>query len=196
MKKQNQNGSIHVILASVVVIVIFCVVGFLFWSNVLQPKTEEKSVAEKVESTPKASPTASPSTVAKPETVALSAWGVQFAMTDDLKKADVEVEKETSPTILADGSKSTLTYYYASTARQRAFGQLTEENASRLCDAGSGVSIDRTSSAARGDGDTSQQLTAKPIGGYYYTWSIPSAGGCDGPDTKLIVSALKSLEAI
>lgn len=187
MNKHNQNGSVHVALVGIVAVVIIGAVGFLFWSNFLQSKPQEKTVS-KIESSQKASP--SPSTEVKPETLSLSDWGVQFTITDELKKAGIEVEKETTPTILADGSKGTFTDYYISTSRQRAFGVLTDENADKLCDAGSGVTLIQTNTPE------SPQINTKSIGGFYYRWSIPSAGGCDGPDTKAIVNALKSLKAI
>ncbi|MDQ5982400.1 MAG: hypothetical protein QG549_397 [Patescibacteria group bacterium] len=130
------------------------------------------------------------------ETLAFKDWGVQFTITSDLKKAGIKVQKETGPTINADGSEGSYVTYLVTTSRQREFGQVTEENVSRLCDAGgSGVTVYRTPARATAESG-SPLLIDEPINGYYYGWSIPSAGGCDGPDTKQIVSALKSLKSV
>jgi hypothetical protein len=189
MNKHNQNGSVHVVIVSIMALVILCLVGYVFWSNFLQPKSEEKAVST---TTSLQTPSPSPSVAVKPETLALTSWGVQFTVTDELKKAGVQVEKQTTPQY----PSGTYTDYYITTSRQRAFGQLTEQNVNKLCDAGSGVTVRQVVSATPGDGDTTQQINAKPIAGFYYRWGIPSAGGCDGPDTKAIVAALKSLESV
>lgn len=188
MNKHNQNGSAHVIVVSLLAVALAGALGWIFWQNFLQPKPEQQAAKGVVPPQQ-----VSPSPKLQAEAQILSDWNVQFAVPNDLKEAGLEVKKETGPAILEDGSEGTYTDYYATTSRQRAFGQLTSENADKLCDAGSGVTIIRSITSEDG---VDRQLNAKPIDGFYYRWSIPSAGGCDGPDTKAIVNALKSLDAV
>lgn len=189
MNKHNQHGSVQLVVISIVVVAILGAVGFLFWNSLNKPKTETQTT-----STQKVNAGAA----AQPETLALKDWGVQFTVTNELQKAGIKVQKETGPAINTDGTEGSYVNYYVSTQRQRDFGQLTEENADRLCDAGSGVTVTRSPVAMSDNGNTtaSPLLTDKPINDYNYYWSIPSAGGCDGPDTKAIINALKSLKAV
>lgn len=186
MNKHNQNGSAHVIAVSLLTVALLGALGWIFWQNFLQPKPEQQSAKNTG-----SSQQVSPSPKIQADTLALSEWKVRFTITGELKQAGIEAQKETGPTTLEDGSEGTYTHYYVTTSRQRAFGQLTSENVDKLCDAGSGVTVVQSKNL---EDENDRQLTAKPIGGFYYRWSIPSAGGCDGPDTKAIVSALKSLE--
>lgn len=188
MNKHNQNGSVHVFAISLLIVALVGALGWIFWQNFLQPKPAQQPVnstdsSQRLSSSPKP----------QPEMQILSDWNVQFVVPDDLKQAKLEVIKETGNAILEDGSKGIYVNYYATTSRQRALGQLTPDNFDKLCEAGSGVAIMRDT--APEDEMIDRQLNTKPINGFYYRWSIPSAGGCEGPDTKAIVAALKSLEA-
>lgn len=186
MYKHKQNGGAHFVVIGVVVLVILGAVGFLFWNNLNKPKT-----ATQATSTQKVNP----STAVQPETLALKDWGVQFTITSDLKKAGIKVQKETGPTINADGSEGSYVNYYVSTQRQRDFGQLTEENRSRYCDMGTAVTVIRRATADTAEGQA-RLLTPKPVNGYYYLWPIPSIDGCEGTDTIAILNSLRSLKSV
>jgi len=134
-------------------------------------------------------------TAAQPETLALKDWGVQFTVTNELQKAGIKVQKETGPTINADGSEGSYVNYYVSTQRQRDFGIVTEENRSRFCDMGTAVTVIRRASADTTEGQA-RLISPKPVNGYYYLWPIPSMDGCEGTDTTAILNALQSLKSV
>ena len=46
MNKQNQNGSMHLILSVIVVILLVAVLGFLFWQNFIKKGEEQKAIGE------------------------------------------------------------------------------------------------------------------------------------------------------
>lgn len=194
MNKQDQNGSMHIIVASIFTVVILGIVGFLYWSNFLKPKPEEK-VSVNTEAVVSVSPSPRVEITSGPGDVDMEAWSVRFKTTDALKDADVKAQMITSK-VYPSGS---YTYYDVSTSRQRAF-KLTESTIDQLCEMGSSVFVDRydeiVSKDAEMDGFTKKLINTESIGGYYYYWSIPSSGACDGPDTKAIIEALKSLKTI
>jgi hypothetical protein len=193
MNKHNQHGSAHVVAIGAVAVIIIGATGFLFWNNFLKPQPTAENVVTATP-TPGSSPSPEPVVEEQAYVVIIGDWNVEFELSDTLEAADVKAKQVTNEVY----PSGTMTYYEIATSQQRAF-DLQRDGMERLCDAGSPVSLDRydsdQSKNAAANGFTGNTINSKPIDGYYYYWSIPSAGACEGPDTKAIVEALKTLKA-
>jgi hypothetical protein len=174
MNKQNQNGSVHIVITGVITLIIIGAVGFFYWSNFLQPRNEKTIV----KSTPVTSTGVSPKE--KIETLTLSDWGVEFDVPSNLKKADIYYYR----THVAEAPD----YYGFTTDRVRAQGGLCDNEVS-----GNLAKLDRSSIKS----NTSTLVNETPIGSYYY-YLTSTIGDIDpAPDclmTEFAVSDHKLLD--
>ena len=162
-----EQGSAHIVVVAVLAVALVGALGYIFWNNFLQPKSEIKNVADTSASTT-ASPSVSPSPKPDDNTVVLSDWKVKFKTPDSLKDTSVKYSQQT---------KNGVTNYGFTTARIEALGGdcVTQPYGKTLI-------LSRSTKAPTGmDGYTLINQTA--INGYYYTYAatIPQ---CSGSSTE------------
>lgn len=112
MNKQNQDGSAHVIIISVVVLIIIGAIGYVFWNNFIAHKKSEDTAQ-----VPSSSNTqASPKPVTDTGQLRVAAWNVTFSMPDALKNTSVKYYERTS------SDTPPVTYYAFTTQRIQDLG--------------------------------------------------------------------------
>jgi lipopolysaccharide export LptBFGC system permease protein LptF len=158
-----QQGSAHIIIVAVLAVALVGALGYIFWSNILQPKSETKT-----NTSAKADVTASPSVSASPKaddgTIVLSDWKVKFKLPDSLKNTSVKYSQQT---------KGGVTSYGFTTARIEALGSdcATQPYGKTLV-------LARSTKAPSGM-DGYVLINQAAIDGYYYTYTetLPMCSG-------------------
>lgn len=190
ISKNKQSGSAHIIIISILAIALIGALGFIFWTNIVQPEAETKTSVETVVSP---SPSVNRGPESDKDTIVISDWKVQFTIPDSLKDDSVKYSQQTK-----DGSTS----YGFTTARIIALGG---DCATQPY--GKSVVLNRSTSSPVGM-DGYVQINSSPLNGYYYTYreTIPACSGSSTDptvkvsqveidDTASLGTLLKSLKA-
>lgn len=78
--RKTEQGSAHVVIISVLVVALIGAIGFIFWQNVLQPKSLDDSTNKSTDSSKSSSKSDKKTTPSDPNKgyVVLDDWGVRF----------------------------------------------------------------------------------------------------------------------
>ena len=162
ISKDSQRGSAHVIIIAILVFALIGALGFIFWSNFLQPKSDSGSFV-KTDASPSPSASAMPKT--DDNTIVLSDWKVKLTIPESLKSTSVKYSKET---------RHGKTDYEFTTSRIEALGG---DCATQPY--GKSIVLSRVTEIPANAMNGFVRVNQEPINGYYFTYTetIPACSG-------------------
>lgn len=165
MNKQNQNGSVHIIIISVVALLVVGAIGYLFWNNFVKTNNAQKDKTEnsKVAANPSTSPSPTPNVADNTGYLVLDEWGVKFKAPDSI--GEIHYYKKTSQ----PDKEGLITEFYEFSSKrvEELGGQCVEPNSQNM--------TIRLAVLSRSKVKTEQEnlhsstlVNNKPIDDYYY----------------------------
>jgi len=171
--KKTQVGSAHLIVVLVLVLALIGSLGFIFWQNFMQQKTnDDKAVVV----TPEVSKTddATPAVPSNDGYLVLEDWGVKYKLPSDLGNNTIKYYKVSDNPSVTDG-------YYFSTSRVEGLGA-----GCLPTDQYYGALAMTTRSTMDNNNDVSGPSAKTKIGDYYYFYWHPQAACTSGSDRSII----------
>lgn len=179
IRNGNEQGSIHIVIISIVAVMLLGAIGFLFWNNFIQPKNHSEPIATtKPSAIASATPTASPDV----DKLTIADWKIEFTIPESLKDTSIKYSARRS-----NDNPPVASYSFTTSRIHDLGGECVKQPF------GDTVMLNRFTEDQMAYPD-SYWVSPDKIGGYRYVLSGPIAGCSMVNENGQVISSASQVE--